>query len=210
MLSSRTMFMIVSNEAGYATPAIKGARLVEQLNAIALGAQEDDLVLRRIDHEAQKMVAADPAEAHTVLGAVAALEGRANDVRKHFLIALQQSGHSAWVSGNYACALMNLGQTVEALEIARQASQRTPDDLLALRESITAALQTGHIREARTLQNRFSRLSPGRPLPDESVAQMLGDAVDRGVFREESVVAQSGSRRHTPLAIAHRPAPQPS
>ena len=49
------------------------------------------------------------------------------------------------------------------------------------------ALEAERLLEARTFRKRFGKLSPERPLPDESVEQMLVDAVDRGVFREESV-----------------------
>lgn len=168
-------------------PATKGSALIEQINAIALGVESDDLALRRIGHEARKIMPADPVEAHTVLGAVAALEGRADDVRSHFHTALQLSGNSASVSSNYSCALLNLGQVAEAFEIAKQASQRAPDDLLVLRDLITAALHAGHFREARLHQRRFSKLSPDRLPLDESLAELLGDALDRGAFHEESV-----------------------
>ena len=50
-----------------------------------------------------------------------------------------------------------------------------------------AALEAERLLEARTFRKQLGRLSPDRSLPDESVEQMLGDAVDRGVFREESV-----------------------
>ena len=59
------------------TAATKGAELIKRLNSIALGAEVDDLVLRRIDLEARRMMTTDPVEANTVLGAVASLEGRA-------------------------------------------------------------------------------------------------------------------------------------
>ena len=169
------------------TPATKGAELINRLNAALLGAEVDDLVLRRIRHEAQQLMGADPVEAHTVLGAIATLEGRADDVRKHFHVALQQSGHSASVSMNYSCSLLTLGRPDEAFEIAKQASERAPDDLAVLEHLSSAALEAGRLLEARTFRKRFGRLSSERSLPDGSVVQMLGDAVDRGVFREESI-----------------------
>ena len=169
------------------TPATKAEELIEKLNMIALGAEVDDLVLRRISQEAQRAMPAGPAEAHTVLGAVAALQGHAEDVRKHFEIALQQSLHSGWVYSNYSSALLNLGETGEAFALAKQAFEKTPGDLSALGNLVGVALQAAHFREAATLQKRFHRLSPDRPQPDKSLAQMLGDAVDRGAFQEESV-----------------------
>ena len=169
------------------SPATKGAELIEKLNSIVLDAEVDDLALWRIEQEARGLMAADPGEAHTVLGAVAALEGRTDDVRTHFRIAVQQSGNSADVYRNYSIALMSLGELIEALETAKQAFRRAPDDRSVLEHLISAALESGHFREARTLRDQFDRLSPERPLPDESLAVMLGDAVEREVFREKSV-----------------------
>ena len=167
--------------------ATKGAELIDRLNAVRGGTEVDDLVLRRIRQEAQQLMGADPVEAHTVLGALASLEGRADEVQKHFRVALRQSGHSASVSRNYSSSLLALGRLDEAFEIARQASERAPDDLAILEHLISTALQAGRLLEARTFRKRFGRLSPERSLPGESVEQMLDDAVDRGVFREESV-----------------------
>lgn len=169
------------------TAATKGAELIKRLNSITLGAELDDLVLRRIDLEARRMMTADPVEANTVLGAVASLEGRTGDVRKHFEIALQQSGNSAEVYCNYSSALRNLGETIESFDLAKQASRRAPDDPGVLRYVIAAALQAAHFREASSLRDQLGKLSPDRPEPDEQLAALLGDAVDRGVFREESV-----------------------
>ena len=52
--------------------ATKASELVEQINSIGCADEVDDLALRRIDRDAQKLMAADPESAHTVLGAVAA------------------------------------------------------------------------------------------------------------------------------------------
>lgn len=169
------------------TAATKAAELIERLNSIALGAEVDDFVLRRIDRDARRIMTADPVYANIVLGAVAALEGRTGDVRKHFEIALQQSENSAEVYCNYSSALRNLGETIESFEMAKQAFQRAPDDPGVLRDLIAAALDSAHFREASALQDRLGKLSPDHSEPDERLAAMLGNAVDRGVFREESV-----------------------
>ena len=168
-------------------PATKVPELIEKLNSIALGAEVDDLALRRIEQEARGMMVADPIGAHTVFGAIAALNGHTEDVRDHFRIALQQSGNSAEVFCNYSTALLNLGETVEALETARQAYQLAPDNPGVLRHLVTAAVQAAKFREAHAHWNRLVQLAPQHLPPDESIAVPLGEAVERGVFREESV-----------------------
>ena len=167
--------------------ATKASGLVEQINAIAYADEANDLALRRIEREAQALMAADPEGAHTVLGAVAVLRGRDDDVRRHHRIALQQSGRSAQACYNYSVSLMGLGEMIEAVGAAREAFRRTPDDGDVLRHLILAALDSAHFREARDHCGRWSTLFPGNPSPHEPPAKALAGAAERDVFREESV-----------------------
>ena len=167
-----------------ATAATKAVELFETLNSIALGTEVDDLVLRRVERDAKKMMNTAPVDANSLLGAVAALEGRSDDVRKHFNIALQQSGNSAEVYGNYSTALQRIGEIDQSFEMAKHAFERAPDEPGVLRDAISSALNAGKFREASAFQDRLDKLSAN---PSEPIATMLGDAVDRGAFREESV-----------------------
>ena len=169
------------------TAATKAVELFKTLNSIALGAEVDDFVLRRIERDARKMMNAAPVDANSVLGAVAALEGRSGDVRKHFKIALQLSGNSAEVYGNYSTAFQRIGEIDQSFEMAKQAFERAPDEPDVLRDAISCALNAGKFREASAFQDRLVKLSANRSEPNEQLATMLGDAVDRGAFREESV-----------------------
>lgn len=83
-------------------PVAKMSRLIEQIESIALTDEENDLALRRIEREARGLMDADPVGAHTVLGAVAALQGSGTDVRSHYRIALQHPGHSVDTCHNYS------------------------------------------------------------------------------------------------------------
>ena len=167
--------------------ATEASELAEQLNAISYADEANDLALRRIAREAQKLMAADPVSAHTVLGAVAVLQDRIDDVRRHHDIALQQSGHSAQACRNYSVSLMDLGEMIEAFEAAREAFRRAPDDGDVLRHLILVSLGSAHFREARDHCARWNTLFPGNPSPHEPAAKALADAVGRDVFREESV-----------------------
>ena len=167
--------------------ATKASEFVEQINSITCADEADDLALLRIEREAQKLMAADPEGAHTVLGAVAALQGRGDDVRRHHRIALQQSGHSAQACRNYSVSLMELGEMIEAFEAAREAFRRAPDDGDVLRHLILVSLESAHFREARDHCDRWNTLFPGNPSPHEPSAKALAGAVEREVFREESV-----------------------
>ena len=166
-------------------PATKASRLVDQLRSIALD-EPGDLVLRRIEREAQGLMVADPVGAHTALGVLASLRGSAEDVRYHNDIALQQSGRSADALNNYSVCLLQIGEAVEAVEFAREAFQCAPDNGVVLRQSILAAIESAHFREARDLCGQWNTLFPNRPVPYESPARGLAGAVERGAFREGS------------------------
>ena len=167
--------------------ATKASGLAEQINAVTCEDEADDLALRRIEREAQALMAADPVGAHTVLGAVAVLRGRDDDVRRHHHIALRQSGRSAQACRNYSVSLMGLGEMIEAFDAVREAFRRALDDGDVLRHLILTALGSAHFREARDHCGRWNTLFPGNPSPHEPAAKALAGAVEREAFREESV-----------------------
>lgn len=167
--------------------ATKATELVERINAAAHAGEANDLALKRIEQEAQRLMAAAPVDAHTVLGAVAVLRGRADEVRRHYRIAMEQSGRSAEACRNYSVSLMRLGEMVEAFDAARDALRHAPDDGDVLRQSILAALGAAYFLEARDLCARWSALFPETPSPHQPTADALASAVERKAFREESV-----------------------
>ena len=168
-------------------PVAKASRLIGQIESIALMDEEDDLALRRIEREARGLMDADPVGAHTVLGAVAALQGSGTGVRSHYRIALQHSGHSVDTCHNYSVSLMVLGEMNEAFEAAGEAFRRAPDDGRVLHHLISVAIGSARFREARDLCDRWNALFPESPSPYESPVSALADAIERGAFREKSV-----------------------
>ena len=166
--------------------ATKAAGLAERVNAATYVGEANDLELRRIERDAQALMAADPEAAHTMLGGVAVLRGRTDDVRRHHRIAMEQSRHSAQACRNYSVSLMRVGEMMEAFDAARDASRRAPDDADALRQSILAALGSAHFLEARDYCARWSALFPNPPAYQEA-AEALASAVERKAFQEKSV-----------------------
>lgn len=166
--------------------ATKAAGLAKRVDTATYVGEANDLELRRIERDAQALMAADPEAAHTMLGGVAVLRGRTDDVRRHHRIAIEQSGHSAQAWRNYSVSLMRLGEMMEAFDAARDASRRAPDDADALRQSILAALGSAHFLEARDFCARWSALFPNPP-PYQEAAEALASAVERKAFQEKSV-----------------------
>ena len=171
---------------GVSARATKASGLVDRINAATNAGETSELALKRIEREARELMIADPEAAHTVLGGVAVLRGRVDDVRRHHRIALEQSGHSAQASRNYSVSLMRLGEVTDAFNAARDALRHVPD-AAALRQSILAAIGSAHFIHARDYCVRWNTLFPGSLSPHGTAAKALASAVERDVFREESV-----------------------
>ena len=169
----------------YQAFASKQSELIGQLIALVEADEIPEFNLLRLEQEAKKLMRIDATGAHTVLGAIASLRDDAAGVRKHYEIALQQSGHLPDVWHNYAVSLMHAGKTIEAYEAAQSAFESMPDDLVALRNLMEAAFESAHFHEALELCKRWNRLSPDRPAPDMPEARMLAGALERGLFLEE-------------------------
>jgi len=172
----------------YQTPArvTKASELIKQLRSYDPD-DSHDFVLRKMEREARKLIVTDPIGAHSALGILTSLRGNAENVRYHYDIALQQSGGSVDVLHNYSVCLLQVGEVAEAVGFAREAFQRAPDNSVVLRQSILAAIESAHFGEARDLCDHWIKLFQDLPVPYESEARALAGAVERGVFREESV-----------------------
>ena len=172
---------------GVSARATKASGLVDRINAATNAGETSELALKRIEREARELMIADPEAAHTALGGIAVLRGRVDDVRRHHRIALEQSGHSAQASRNYSVSLMRLGEVTDAFNAARDALRHAPDDADALRQAILAAIDFAHFIEAHEYCDRWNTLFPRNPSPHGTAAKALASAVEREVFREESV-----------------------
>jgi tetratricopeptide (TPR) repeat protein len=170
-------------------------QVVEELRLIADADELDDLALRRLERSARALMKADAECAHTVLGAIASLQGHSEEVRHHHQIALRLSGHSAQAYRNFAVSLAELGEMTESFHMALKALDRAPGDPDVLQIAIAHAAQSGHFRQAADLCQQWSETSGGEPFPHESLMAMLASAVDSGEFTE------NGARRL--LHIAH-------
>ena len=140
--------------------------------------------LRRIAADARRLMPTDAANAHTVLGRVAALQWDVDGLRRHYRSALSLSD-SAVNRWDYSTALFLVGETEQSYEMARDAWQRAPDDLSLLDNLIVSAVHAARFSEAQEFCDRGRKLAPKRDLPLASEIGELAKAVRQGEFSEE-------------------------
>lgn len=144
----------------------------------------DEFALGRIAADARKLMSTDAANAHAVLGRVAALQWDVDGLRRHYraAISLSDSALNRW---DYSTALFLVGETEESYEMVRDAWQRAPDDLSLLNSLIVGAVHAARFREAQEFCERGRKLAPKHDLPLASVVAELAQAVREGEFSEE-------------------------
>lgn len=194
------------------TKAPRVNELIETLERLNHSDVLHDLELVGLARDAKALMTADVAGAHTVLGGIAGIKGDAAEVRRHYKIALEQSGRRPTTLGNYATALGQAGELDESFSAIVEAHERAPDDLELLQHAIFIAGQGGHFIESASLYERWNRLQPSRPMEDEATMRQAASAAGRGVFSEVAArkviriahevrlsvkVRQAGSTMHT-------------
>ena len=159
--------------------------MVEALRLSAQGKEPGDFELRKIERDARALMGEDAAFANTVLGAVAALRGNAENSRRHHESALKRSGWSATAYQNYSVSLTLLGKLTEAFELEIEAYERYPGDKELLRQAVGTSIESAHFREGLKLCAQWNEIDPDQPLPYEPLLKTLATAVERQAFDEE-------------------------
>ena len=165
-------------------PLPKVSELADQVAQIGQNAVVDEFALRRISADARKLMSADAANAHAVLGRLAALQWNVDGLKRHYrsAISLGDPVLSRW---DYSTALFLVGEVGESYEVARDAWQRAPDNLPLLDNLITSALHVARFGEAREFCDRRRKLAPkGEPLLAGAISELV-KAVRQGEFSEE-------------------------
>lgn len=164
-------------------PLSKAHGLAKRLARMATADAIDEFALRRIEADAEKLMGTDAAGAHLALARVAALRWDFDEMTRRHELALTLRD-SAFTRCDYSSSLTLVGEIDEAFEIAREARTRAPDDLMVLRHAIEAAVQGAQFREAQTLCDRWSKLSPHKAMPLQPGIAALTAAVEHGAFTE--------------------------
>ena len=164
-------------------PLPKANELADRVAQMGQNAVIDEVALRRIAAEARKLLSVDAANAHGVLGRVAALRWNVVELKRHFDSAISL-GDPVLSRCNYSTALFLVGEAEQSFKMVHEAWRRAPDSLLVLDELITSAIHVAHFEEAQALCDHRRKLAPERDLPIARVVTELANAVNQGAFSE--------------------------
>lgn len=167
-------------------PQTKASGLIERLSRASEVGVANDVMLLRLEQDAQRLMHADVVGAHTVLGGVASLRWNVEQVRHHFRIALRHSD-TATTHNNYAVALSNVEELQVAYEEVSTAHERVPDDRFFLEHAIRLSAHAGRFVDGRRLCERWNALAPETPHLFTHRIDRLANAVDAAVFSESRV-----------------------
>ncbi len=175
--------------------APKAAQLLDKLVELSLhDAMVPELILKRIERDAHKAMEADPAHTHMVLGFIAMLQKDIQGVRRHYKIAVEQSGGRSETWYNYSVALGSIGYMEEAFKAAEEAYSRSPNKESVIIRYMQVALGTARLNVVKKLGDfRKKALTISNEEVDrdltwmENVAKEMAEAIDRQAFSEEGV-----------------------
>ena len=137
------------------TPETVAPGLAERLTLISATEPVDEVALRRFVADANKLMGADAATGHQLLGRVAALRWDIDEMKRRHRLSVSL-GDPVLSRCNFAHSLSIVGRFDEAFEMALEASEHTPNDLIALNVLlVNAALANGRLRDAQRFANRW-------------------------------------------------------
>lgn len=169
------------------TPAKASGDLIDRLVVASWSRGNNELELAAIARDANALMRVDAANAHMVLGSVAATRGNSGDMRHHYGIALRLNQHPYTVQRNYSVALATLTEHQEALEVALAMLEAYPDDVELFDHAIDQALESAQFDKAAELLERLHRIAPKRKRWRAAVVGEVRSAIAAGSFTQERV-----------------------
>lgn len=142
--------------------ATAGKQLIDRINELAGTPRLDEFALRRVERDAEKLLAADEMNARIVLGAAACLRRDWRGMHAHHRRAIEQGG-GGLACYQYAVSLTRAGLLADALSLAEQGIAETPSYRPLLESAIGLALNLGFKEKARVFLEKWRKLSPGEP-----------------------------------------------
>lgn len=166
-------------------PAKAAGALIERLVAAAWSGNEFEIA--GLAREANALMKVDAANAHMVLGGVAAARSDIEETRRHFRIALQLTEDLYTTKRNYSVALAMLAEHDEALSIVGELLQASPGDPRLLEHAIDQAIESARFEQALGFFERLHRALPGRKNWLATAVRDVLAAISRGLFTERGI-----------------------
>lgn len=133
-------------------------KVLKEVSALAAKrTAPDEFTFRRLEREARSSLQQDPSFAYTALGALNAVSGNEELMRKNHTNAISNRDDFD-ARNNYAISLQYMGFIHEAAEEYRLLVSRDESNLVALQEAISRTWQSGEVIRATELRSKHSKL----------------------------------------------------
>ena len=136
-------------------PASKIESLVNDIVDLSRGKSFNEVRLKGIENQVNKLMDDDPAHANLALGMLQALRGNKDQAHRHHKIACDLAPGDVVCIKNWAISCYNLEDLDMAVQIIRKAVRLEPADLSAKADLLGYLAQSGRYIEASTLLNGY-------------------------------------------------------
>ncbi|MGA2401171.1 MAG: hypothetical protein ABSG91_05620 [Syntrophobacteraceae bacterium] len=140
-------------------PQTETRSLIDEINMLPRVDRHNRFVLNPFKQKANALREKHPDQCFLLLGVIATLENKIDDVRHYFNQALQ-FGPRKLTYLNYAVSLSKLARIEEAVEMAWKAYLADPTDLHIIATNMDICISSGRISRAAELANAWFRLCP--------------------------------------------------
>lgn len=126
-------------------PLPKATELANRVAELGRAPVVDELALRRIAADANRIASTDGANARVVLGRVAALQWNIVELKRQYELAISMND-SATNRRDYAMSLFLVGEAGSAYKMAHDAWRSAPDNPAVIEQLVVAAVHDARFR----------------------------------------------------------------
>ena len=151
-------------------PEIKANSLIKQVESLFDAPERDEFTIAKLKTEAKQLVSTDPFNGKILLGKLAALEHRINELRSHFESAIKLQPNNPIGISSFAASLDFLGFYSEARELGEKAYKLAQGDPRYLINVIEGSMHSGRYQDALKYLKKWDALVPKEK---HSIAQQI-------------------------------------
>jgi len=167
-------------------PQSKISSLIEDLNEIRSKGGADQFTLRRIKKDAEKPKS-NPLEYRQAMGIIAVVEGKPDEMRKHFKIAQEIAPGDLDVRQNFASSLRHFGFYLETRGIMDDLYSHLRGDVGFLNLHVMNYYVTGQFKFALKIIEELKSLQPDKPSSNVNRIENIVKFIERSDITEDEV-----------------------
>lgn len=178
-------------------PKPKDNEIVKRLNEMSKLGIRNDVELKRMELEAEKLKKTDMASAFNILGIICCMKGDIGNMHSHHRNAINYSNEESFYLAQYAISLSKSSLLVEAFQFMQKAYEKDQTELRVIDELIKLASKLSLEDEFNYYISKYEKLTckeyPGLSFSeddDERLSQML-DGFDVLIHEHPHLVVEA-------------------